>query len=277
MRFRRAMRRFARALRKKNAGRPRKDSSEAYQDEDTFTIRKKDGGEAVCRVLFTFDHDDGKHYIVYTDDSKDEEGKVCVYASVYEPHRRDRIELSPIETQEEWAMIEQILAALQEKIRNGEPVDDVLTETGAGRKSKTPKALAASVGSRAIDWMERHCLPVHVLLPYILGAVFYRVTCPDPLPVRADIAFALIELMLLKTMHLDADALFVPSGYPVYSVLFLCGLNNIFKLIKIQTGGFPYGPTVMHATCFLEAVFCLLMTKRRKQRWPWTFRENSGW
>lgn len=77
------------------------------------------GKEIQCEVLFTFENEEtGKNYIVYTDNSFDEEGNVKVYASIYNPDE-DETKLLPVETAEEWAFIESILEQLQDDM-NGD-------------------------------------------------------------------------------------------------------------------------------------------------------------
>lgn len=75
----------------------------------------KDGKEVMCDVLFTFDSEEtGKSYIAYTDNSKDEEGNVRVFAGTY--NKKDPSEpLKNIESQEEWRVIEATLMTLQDK------------------------------------------------------------------------------------------------------------------------------------------------------------------
>ena len=81
----------------------------------TFKITNEDGKEVEYEVLFTFDSEEtNKSYMVYTDDSKDESGNIKVYASVYTPGT-ETTELSPIETDKEWKIIETILNELQEQ------------------------------------------------------------------------------------------------------------------------------------------------------------------
>ena len=49
--------------------------------ENTFKIINEKGEEVVCDILFTFDSDETKKsYIVYTDNSKDENGNIQVFA-----------------------------------------------------------------------------------------------------------------------------------------------------------------------------------------------------
>lgn len=88
------------------------------KEKDTFVVKNDLGEEVVCHVLFTFDSDEtGKSYIVYTDNSKDEDGNVQVYASIYNPEDPNS-KLDPIETEKEWKVIDTILKTLQEEIKN---------------------------------------------------------------------------------------------------------------------------------------------------------------
>ena len=89
------------------------------EDKNTFTVINEEGKEVVCNVLFTFDSDETKKsYIVYTDNTKDKQENIQVYASIYDPKQEDNMELLPIETDKEWKVIETILESLQEEIRN---------------------------------------------------------------------------------------------------------------------------------------------------------------
>ena len=84
-------------------------------NNNKFSIINKDGEEIICEILFTFESDETKkNYIVYTDNSKDEEGNIKVYASVYKPNSENN-ELLPIETDREWRVIETILDSIQEE------------------------------------------------------------------------------------------------------------------------------------------------------------------
>lgn len=81
-----------------------------------FTIVNDQGEEVECEILFTFDSDETKKsYIVYTDNTLDEEGSTKVYASVYDPTGQNPA-LMPIETDKEWLVIENILSSVQQKI-----------------------------------------------------------------------------------------------------------------------------------------------------------------
>lgn len=87
------------------------------EDKNTFKIINDNGEEVMCDVLFTFDSEETKKsYIVYTDNSKDEQGNIQVYASIYDPKQEDQ-KLEPITTEQEWKVIETILNTLQEEIK----------------------------------------------------------------------------------------------------------------------------------------------------------------
>ena len=79
----------------------------------SFKAVNDDGIEVECEVLFTFESEEtGKNYIVYTDNTLDEDDNTKVFASIYDPDEEETV-LQPIETDEEWAIIEKILDALQ--------------------------------------------------------------------------------------------------------------------------------------------------------------------
>ena len=85
--------------------------------ENTFKVINDRGEEIMCDILFTFDSEEKKKsYIVYTDNSKDENGNIQVYASIYDPNQEDQ-KLEPITTEQEWKVIETILNTLQEEIK----------------------------------------------------------------------------------------------------------------------------------------------------------------
>lgn len=89
-------------------------------NENTFTIIDNNGKERLCEVLFTFESEETKkNYIVYTDNSKDSEGNVRVYASIYKV-KGEKTELEAIESEREWRIVETILTSIQEESRKAE-------------------------------------------------------------------------------------------------------------------------------------------------------------
>ena len=100
--------------------------------ENTFKVINDRGEEIMCDILFTFDSEETKKsYIVYTDNSKDENGNIQVYASIYDPNQEDQ-KLEPITTEQEWKVIETILNTLQEEIKK--KIDTAKDEEGNNEK-----------------------------------------------------------------------------------------------------------------------------------------------
>ena len=80
--------------------------------DNTFTVIKNNKEKVQCEILFTY-HDErtDKDYIVYTDKTIDNKGNTKVYASIFNPQEENPT-LFPIETDEEWELIETILDSL---------------------------------------------------------------------------------------------------------------------------------------------------------------------
>ncbi len=86
--------------------------------KNSFTILDENGKEKVYDVLFTFSSEETNHdYIVYTDNSLDEEGNVQVFASIYHKNE-EHSKLEPIETDKEWKIIDTILKTIQEELQD---------------------------------------------------------------------------------------------------------------------------------------------------------------
>lgn len=84
----------------------------------TFKVLDENNKEIECEVLFTFESDETKkNYIVYTDNTVDDEGNTKVYASIYNPNEQET-KLLPIESEKEWKIIETILEELQNEASN---------------------------------------------------------------------------------------------------------------------------------------------------------------
>ena len=87
-------------------------------DKNTIKVYDEKGNEVICDILCTFDSEETKKsYIVYTDNTKNEDGKVQVYASIYDPNDKE-MKLEEIKSEKEWKVIETILQTLQEEISN---------------------------------------------------------------------------------------------------------------------------------------------------------------
>lgn len=97
-----------------------------------FKVINDKGKEIVCYVLFTFDSvETGKSYIIYTDNSLDDQGQIQVFASVYKPG--SEMELEPIETEREWNIIEIVLNEIQKEVNSKSKSEHTVTESGEPR------------------------------------------------------------------------------------------------------------------------------------------------
>lgn len=81
--------------------------------KNTFTVKDDKGNIKKYEIIFTFDSNETKKsYVVYTDNTK-ENGKLKVYANIYDKIGASK-ELKPIEKEEEWNTIEAFLSKLKE-------------------------------------------------------------------------------------------------------------------------------------------------------------------
>ncbi|WP_010678227.1 DUF1292 domain-containing protein [Bacillus timonensis] len=81
--------------------------------EKQITVVDEQGNEILCEVLFTFESEEfGKSYVLYypvSDDNEDEED-IEIHASSFSPSEDGEDgELQPIETEEEWDLVEEML------------------------------------------------------------------------------------------------------------------------------------------------------------------------
>ncbi len=86
------------------------------ENKSSFKIINDKGEELSCDVLFTYeDNKLNKNYIVFTDNTTDENGQIKVYANTFDPTGKD-LSLGKIETEEEWDNISKLLSDLNEKV-----------------------------------------------------------------------------------------------------------------------------------------------------------------
>lgn len=79
--------------------------------ENNITVVDENGNEQLCEILFTFDSEKfNKSYVLYYPISDNEDEEIEIHASSYVPSENNEDgELSPIETDEEWDMVEEML------------------------------------------------------------------------------------------------------------------------------------------------------------------------
>lgn len=87
--------------------------------ENHITVVDEDGNEQLCEILFTFDSEEfGKSYVLYypIGAEDDDEEDIEIHASAFQPTEDNEDgELMPIETDEEWDMIEEMLNTFLEE------------------------------------------------------------------------------------------------------------------------------------------------------------------
>lgn len=90
------------------------------KEKQKFVVLDENGKEVECEPLFTFESEETKkQYVVYTDNSKDKNGNVRVFASIYKVTDKGG-ELLPIKSEKEWKVIETILESIQEESQKAE-------------------------------------------------------------------------------------------------------------------------------------------------------------
>ena len=81
-------------------------------DITSFFLSGPDGDSRQYDILFTFENDASKEsYIVFTDHERLPGQPINVYANRFDPDN-GRLSLLPIETQEEWDLVESVLKTL---------------------------------------------------------------------------------------------------------------------------------------------------------------------
>ena len=77
-------------------------------DSNSLYVVDEDGSEKRMTILFTFENEQyGRQYVVF-EDTQDDSGQV--FASAFD----DEGSLLPLESEEEWAMVEEVIGAFAE-------------------------------------------------------------------------------------------------------------------------------------------------------------------
>lgn len=83
------------------------------EEKKMLKLTDKNGKEKEYEILSAFHlAKTGKNYVVYTDNTNDEQGNLNVFASIY--YLDDDSKLDLIETEEEWYAVESALACLKQ-------------------------------------------------------------------------------------------------------------------------------------------------------------------
>ena len=86
-------------------------------NNSTFFVYDEDRVAVECTVISKFVNEDtGVSYMVYTDGSRNEEGKKNLYVVSYDPDDASEDSLRPVESLEEWQSISGFLEELRKVI-----------------------------------------------------------------------------------------------------------------------------------------------------------------
>ena len=87
-------------------------------ENDEVVMVKRDGSKVQLDKLITFDDEaNNKSYIIYTDNSKDENGNVRISASIVKDSKNPNSELEEIKTEREWKIIDTVLRSTMNSIK----------------------------------------------------------------------------------------------------------------------------------------------------------------
>lgn len=90
---------------------------EAKLEENKLIVKDKEGNIKEFAVLITLESEENnKSYIVFSDLEKNKEGSIEIHANIYEPDK-DEFKLFPIETDEEWKMINNVVKSATEAVK----------------------------------------------------------------------------------------------------------------------------------------------------------------
>lgn len=85
-------------------------------EEKVFTVVDENGNETLCEIIFTFHSDEyNKDYVIYTMPGTEDEDGIEVSAAAYEETADGEGLLSAIETDAEWELVEEMLAAFDDE------------------------------------------------------------------------------------------------------------------------------------------------------------------
>ncbi len=84
-------------------------------NDNRLTYIDEEGNEVLCEILFTFESEEfKKNYVLFYPIGSEEDDEIEVMAASYIPNGDGVGELQNIETEEEWMLIEDVLAQFEE-------------------------------------------------------------------------------------------------------------------------------------------------------------------
>ena len=87
-------------------------------ENNEVVLVRRDGSKVQLDKLITFDDEaNNKSYIIYTDNSRDENGNVRISASIVKNANDPNSELEEIKTEREWKVIDTVLKSTMESVK----------------------------------------------------------------------------------------------------------------------------------------------------------------
>ena len=82
-----------------------------------LVLKDKNGKKKNCRILLDIeDTNKGVNYVVYTDETRNEDGSVKAYACTYVLSEKGNMtKLKPVQTEEEYDFLDDLLKSLEDK------------------------------------------------------------------------------------------------------------------------------------------------------------------
>lgn len=264
LRLRYAFFRFGNAVRTQNRKRHAKSASASVDSINYFTIQNEEGKDVHCDILFTFDGDSNKHYVVYTDHSLDDDGNINTFASIVSSEGDYRT-LSPIETDEEWKLVERTMEYVEKAVKNGESTDADFHCEGTDDEALEP--LSYVLFTKIDEWSDRFHFPVGILPFYTIGLILIHSIDAKPTPLWADIGLTVLELAVMRIAHNPYDWFPSLSAYIITLYLYLvwlaCVLDRLSPCMKSSyiVTGFWFTRVMAIVTALLG-----LLWQRHKER-----------
>lgn len=88
------------------------DLQEIEEETSVVVLTDADGTEKEYTVLATFESEEGAQYVIYYDEEEDDEEATIYAARIEQDGEQDK--LAPIESDEEWDMVDEVLRRMQE-------------------------------------------------------------------------------------------------------------------------------------------------------------------
>ncbi len=85
--------------------------------DNYLVLKDQNGKKKNCRILLDIeDTNKGVNYVVYTDETRNEDGSVKAYACTYVLSEKGNMtKLKPVQTEEEYDFLDDLLKSLEDK------------------------------------------------------------------------------------------------------------------------------------------------------------------